>query len=128
MSGRPLTPEQLHALADLLTQRKMQLHDEVQAARRAAEERDATAVREAADRGDEAAVQIQSGIDHAELERDLRELLEIDAARERLAEGRYGECADCSEPIGYLRLQAQPAALRCMRCQAAYERTHPAHG
>jgi DnaK suppressor protein len=118
-----LTAEQRQALIHLLEQREAQLGAEIRAARRAADERD-VASREAADRGDEAAVQIQSGIDHAELERDVRELLDIELARSRLAEGSYGDCLDCDDPIGYLRLQAQPAAQRCAACQAAFERTH----
>lgn len=124
----PFTPEQLHALADLLAQREAQLRGEVQAARLAAAERDAAASREAADRGDEASVQIQSGIDHAEFERDVRELTDIENARQRLDEGHYGLCTDCGETIGYLRLQAQPAALRCAACQTAFERHHPPFG
>ena len=118
-----LTAEQRQALIHLLEQREAQLGAEIRAARRAADERD-VASREAADRGDEAAVQIQSGIDHAEFERDVRELLDIELARSRLAEGSYGDCLDCGDPIGYLRLQAQPAAQRCAACQAAFERTH----
>ena len=119
-----LTAEQRQALIHLLEQREAQLGAEIRAARRAADERDAATSREAADRGDEATVQIQSGIDHAELERDLRELLDIELARSRLAEGSYGDCLDCGDPIGYLRLQVQPAAQRCAACQAAFERTH----
>ena len=120
-----LTAEQRLALANLLEQRETQLGAEIRAARLAAGERDAATTREAADRGDEATVQIQSDIDHAELERDVRELLDVELARSRLAEGSYGDCVDCGEPIDYLRLHAQPAALRCAACQAAFEHAHP---
>ncbi|TXE01751.1 TraR/DksA family transcriptional regulator [Ralstonia pseudosolanacearum] len=50
------------------------------------------------------------------------ELAQIDAARERMQEHRYGICIDCGEAIPFLRLQAQPTALRCLTCQAARER------
>jgi RNA polymerase-binding transcription factor DksA len=67
---------------------------------------------------------VRAGIEHAELQRDLQELREIDAARERIADGRYGECVDCGQPIALERLKAQPTAQRCIACQAAYEKTH----
>jgi DnaK suppressor protein len=43
-------------------------------------------------------------------------LAEIDAAMARLAEGSYGACADCGQPIGAARLGARPAATTCIAC------------
>jgi DnaK suppressor protein len=58
----------------------------------------------------------------------LAEMGEIAAARERVAAGTYGSCADCGEPIGAGRLEAQPTARRCVGCQALHERLFaPAH-
>ena len=51
-----------------------------------------------------------------------RELVEIDAARERMRRHQYGVCTDCGELISFARLQAQPTALRCLACQSARER------
>ena len=31
------------------------------------------------------------------------------------------ECIDCGEPIGEKRKQAVPWAVRCIKCQTAYE-------
>lgn len=70
----------------------------------------------------------------AEFERDVAgagqvrtALLAIVAAQRRLATGDYGLCEDCGERIGYPRLEAQPAASRCVRCQEVAERgTGPA--
>jgi DnaK suppressor protein len=42
-----------------------------------------------------------------------------------MADGTYGICIDCGGEIPFERLQAQPAALRCIACQNAYEKTHP---
>ncbi len=50
------------------------------------------------------------------------ELAQIAVARERLAEGRYGQCVDCGEAIPFLRLQAQPTAQCCVACQRKRER------
>lgn len=43
-------------------------------------------------------------------------LLLVHQARQRLAEGRYGECLCCGEPIEAARLAALPVAEYCLRC------------
>jgi RNA polymerase-binding transcription factor DksA len=43
-------------------------------------------------------------------------LTEIEAARARLAEGRYGVCEDCGRPIAAARLEARPIARVCIEC------------
>lgn len=45
-------------------------------------------------------------------------LAAIEAALRRLADGTYGSCERCGEPIGADRLAARPAALTCIRCAA----------
>jgi DnaK suppressor protein len=45
-----------------------------------------------------------------------RRLAEIDAALERVEDGRYGVCAVCGRPIGAERLEARPTADRCVHC------------
>ncbi len=47
------------------------------------------------------------------------QLAEIDAATQRLAEGRYGRCEACGAPIASARLEALPAARTCIDCAAA---------
>ena len=53
--------------------------------------------------------------------RDANELHDITAALQRIEDGRYGECVDCGGAISATRLQVQPAALRCIKCQEKYE-------
>ncbi len=43
-------------------------------------------------------------------------LLLVRQAQQRLAEGRYGECLCCCEPIEAARLAALPVAEYCLRC------------
>ena len=43
-------------------------------------------------------------------------LAAIEEATRRLAEGTYGSCAACGEPIGAARLAARPVATTCIRC------------
>ncbi len=46
---------------------------------------------------------------------ELREALdEVEAALSRLEEGTYGLCEVCGKPIGAARLEAKPAARRCI--------------
>ena len=44
------------------------------------------------------------------------EVTQIRAALERIANGSYGVCASCGEPIGSERLAAVPSALTCVKC------------
>ncbi|HWJ82172.1 MAG TPA: TraR/DksA C4-type zinc finger protein [Nocardioides sp.] len=48
-------------------------------------------------------------------------LSEIDAAERRLADGTYGTCERCGEPIGDDRLEARPVARTCIRCATRTE-------
>jgi RNA polymerase-binding transcription factor DksA len=43
-------------------------------------------------------------------------LADIDAALARLADGSYGTCRVCGQPIGAGRLAARPAARTCIGC------------
>jgi DnaK suppressor protein len=44
------------------------------------------------------------------------QLAEIDAAEDRLAQGRYGLCETCRLPIALGRLEARPTARTCIAC------------
>ncbi|HVU72764.1 MAG TPA: TraR/DksA C4-type zinc finger protein [Mycobacteriales bacterium] len=43
---------------------------------------------------------------------------DLDAALDRLAAGTYGVCEVCGRPIAAARLEALPAARRCITCAA----------
>jgi len=46
----------------------------------------------------------------------LREIAQIQAALDRIAEGTYGECATCGETVDEKRLAAVPHASQCISC------------
>jgi DnaK suppressor protein len=71
------------------------------------------------DAGDEAVASVTDELRALETERDVVELRDIVAALRRLAEGSYGICDDCGEEIAYERLDAHPAASRCMSMSGA---------
>jgi RNA polymerase-binding transcription factor DksA len=50
------------------------------------------------------------------LERARAQLAELDDARARVERGTYGVCERCARPIPAERLEAQPAARRCVVC------------
>jgi DnaK suppressor protein len=66
---------------------------------------------------DEASEITEQAQNIAVLEQLNRELEQIEAARQSLAEGRYGICQDCGRPIPMARLNALPYATLCVRCQ-----------
>jgi len=57
------------------------------------------------------------------LETESREVWQIQRALEAIADGTYGVCEDCDEPILEARLIALPLATRCTACQEAHEQT-----
>jgi len=89
-----------------------------------ADDRADRAIATSEDAGDRAAADLQAEVDQAELNRDLNELHDYDAALERLEAGTYGECIECGESVGLKRLQAYPAAARCIGCQTDWEKNH----
>ncbi|MGI9334997.1 MAG: TraR/DksA family transcriptional regulator [Gammaproteobacteria bacterium] len=61
------------------------------------------------------------GLELAAIDRHVEELTELEVALERIEDGRYGQCAVCGEAISPQRLEVQPAAIRCIECQARRE-------
>ncbi len=71
---------------------------------------------------DEGAVDAMDAMEIGELARLDVEVAAVDAALQRLAQGRYGICLACGEPIAAARLAAAPEAALCLTCQSAAER------
>lgn len=61
------------------------------------------------------------------LERDTNLLTEVRAALERIADGSYGSCLNCQEPIRPARLAAVPWASYCVKCQDSIDRVRKAN-
>lgn len=55
-------------------------------------------------------------------ERESAELVAIDEALKRVADGSFGLCVDCGVEIGTARLHANPTAMRCVACQEKREK------
>lgn len=61
------------------------------------------------------------------VDRQIRELREIETKLAQVKENTVNECADCGKDIGYQRLLAYPTAMRCVACQEKHEHMY-AHG
>jgi RNA polymerase-binding protein DksA len=121
----PLTEHQTKELRALIEQRREALLAELRDdAQRVREQPYAEHAGAAPDSGDESVAALIADLGHADMGRDLNELRELEAARSRLAEGRYGTCDDCGGEIGFERLKANPAAVRCIACQTRHEKTY----
>ncbi len=51
----------------------------------------------------------------------LDDIAQVDRALDRLANGSYGLCDDCGQPIPPKRLEARPTATLCVTCQGKRE-------
>ncbi len=60
-------------------------------------------------------------MDMATVDNELQELSAVKQALNRLKDGVFGACSACDGDIPFDRLKIEPWALRCVRCQAAFE-------
>ena len=124
----PPTREQLREIESLIKERLDALSAEIRGeVSRSRDESFGALAGPVTDSADAASADLLSDIDNAEVTRDLTEVRELEAARERIAQGRYGTCVDCGTDIEFARLRASPAATRCIACQRVHEKTfaHP---
>ncbi len=75
----------------------------------------------AGDEGDESNADLISDTVLFDLQRDVSEIDAVRAALDRLAGGTYGLCIACGDQIEPERLEAEPAAARCIDCQLRQE-------
>jgi RNA polymerase-binding transcription factor DksA len=118
-------PQASRKLLDSLDRREQSLREKI------AERRDALDVAArtpdpAGDVADAAFSRSRAEVEHDLIEMSLKELAAIAAVRERVANGTYGECIECGEPIAPARLEVNPTARRCAECQARHEKVSSA--
>lgn len=120
-----LTTQQVAELIELLDERQKTLESLAQdhvAQLRNSSQPDGTSL--PGDIADLADIDLVRAQENAAVGRDVRELRQIQEARDRIDTGKAGICIDCAEEIGFDRLQVQPTAARCVICQDAYEHVH----
>jgi len=120
-----LTPAQTAALTLELDKRDRQIRDDLRSLlMQSGNERCTDLVGAVHDPGDESVADMLSDLNNTLVARHVQELRELEAARKRLSDGTINECIDCGLEIGYKRLLAYPTAVRCIECQAQFEKTH----
>lgn len=79
---------------------------------------------ERVDSGDEdmAAVVIHRDALMADRDRKGARVRAIDDALRRIANGTFGVCLSCGDPLNPRRLAALPTALRCVTCEDEHDR------
>ena len=118
-------PRQTAMMKARLRERAAQLRGEIQhTLERSTDETHVRIAEQARDTEDDSFSNLIVDLNLAEIDRDADELRRIDTALARLSEGSYGLCEDCGQRIPEARLEAEPTALRCIRCQELYEKTH----
>lgn len=120
-----LTQDQLVHFKTALRERSQHLRDEIRdTLERSSEETHVRIAEQARDMEDDSFSNLVVDLNFSEIERDVDELRRISSALRRAADGRYGICEDCGANIPPPRLDAEPTALRCVRCQERFEKTH----
>jgi DnaK suppressor protein len=67
-------------------------------------------------------------VDDAQAAHAAAELAQVFAAERRIANGSFGRCVECGEPIDLLRLAAVPTSAYCTACQSLREQPARHHG
>ena len=122
--GTELTEEQLQTLARRLDARREELLASLRRHLARSRRDNDAGLDGVGDEADQAFAEVLHDTDNAALRRDNGELALVDAARQRMAKDEYGVCKTCGDPIAFARLLAQPAAVRCVRCQNLHEKTY----
>jgi RNA polymerase-binding protein DksA len=120
-----LNAEQSTTMRARLRERASQLRAEIRSTlERSADETHVRIAEQVRDNEDDSFSNLIVDLNLAEIDRDAGELRRIDTALARINEGSYGQYESCGQEIPQARLQAEPTALRCVRCQELFEKTH----
>ena len=120
-----LTDDQLAQLKTALQQRYLDLREEVRGElERSGEQRYVDLAGSVGDVGDDSVADMMLDLNAAIVDRQVKEMREMEVSLKRLAELNFGDCIDCGDEIGFDRLMAYPTAQRCVRCQSVHEKTY----
>jgi DnaK suppressor protein len=78
-------------------------------------------VERVAETQEQAAILSRNELSAAEINRDRRQLRDINEALHRMTTGAWGFCGRCSHAIPERRLEAMPTAEYCVRCAEVLE-------
>ena len=124
-----LSREQTERLRKKLDQRHALLLEEIRTELEASgEEHYIDLAGRVTDPGDQSVADLLADLGAAIVDRQVQEVRDIEAARQRMAAGSYAVCIDCGTEIGFERLMAYPTAKRCFQCQDKREKNYAQQG
>ena len=115
-----MTVEEMTQAKERLLTLRREVFEEVRSATRAASE--SLEQHGVPDLGDLSAATSQRDLFLNLSETQRRTLLDIDAALERVADGSYGICLRCEEPIAPRRMEVRPFSRYCIECKTDVEK------
>jgi len=74
-----------------------------------------------ADPNDRASIEEENALELRIRDRERKMLPRVEAALQRIAEGRYGFCEETGDPIGLRRLLARPTTMYSIEAQERHE-------
>ena len=74
------------------------------------------------DEGDYSVLLNDSSIENKIIEKQIKELNEIETALGKIIEGKYGICEMCEDEISIERLKVKPYAKYCISCREINEK------
>ncbi len=114
-----LEPEQLESLRIALETRRDELEKLLKSGADAAEP--VTLDQQSVGRVSRIDAIQQQQMARASQQQATQTLQQVQLALRRIADGEYGYCLHCGDPIAYARLSVQPFATLCLDCQEASE-------
>lgn len=120
-----LTPKQLQTLQRRLKERRVTLREEIRRELiRSDNESYIDLAGKVYDEGEASVADLLMDLNIATVDRQVREMHELEDALRLIQTGGYGTCDDCGGDIVYERLLSHPVAKRCVVCQGHRERTY----
>lgn len=115
------TAEQIETFAGRLRRALAELGADVGAAERERADAQAAVHGEPHDRSAESSAEAADEVRMRLGAQHRTEMRELQAALQRIEDGSFGQCIDCGRDVGLARLEAHPAAARCVPCQERRE-------
>ncbi len=109
----------LRFFESLLDARKEQIQNNINSALRDMQDLQKT---DLSDEADHASVSSDRLTKHAINKQQALELREIEYAKNKIRDGRYGICEMCEENISFQRLKVKPHAKYCIVCREIVEK------
>jgi DnaK suppressor protein len=131
LSMSQLTSSDIQSVENKLNERKKAVLEEVRKELDERENQHLASVmgNHPGDSGDVSLADWLADLNILRVDRQVRELREIEAKLAQVKDGTVNECVDCGKEIGLQRLLAYPTAMRCVVCQEKHEHIyqHGAH-